>query len=323
MTEMTYAKAIGTALAEAMAADERVFVMGEDVGLGGGAYGATQGLLEQFGPERVRDTPISESAIVGYGVGAALAGLRPVVELMHMDFVTYAMDQIINQAAKLRYMFGAKACVPLVIRTPAGGWLTAAAQHSQSLEAWFTHIPGLKVAAAATPVDVRNLLHAAIQDDNPVIVLEPLYLYEAKGEVPDEPEEIALGQADVKRRGDDVTLVTWGGTVPIALEAAGILADQGMAADVIDLLSLMPWDAETVLGSVRRTNRAVVVHQASRRGGFGAEIAAVIAERAFDYLDAPVARVAALNTPVPFSPPLEEYVLPDAQRVVDAVQRNV
>jgi pyruvate dehydrogenase E1 component beta subunit len=278
-------------------------------------------LLEQFGPERVRDTPISESAIVGYGVGAALAGLRPVVELMHMDFVTYAMDQIVNQAAKLRYMFGAKACVPLVIRTPAGGWLTAAAQHSQSLEAWFTHIPGLKVAAAATPADVRNILHAAIRDDNPVVLLEPLYLYEAKGEMPDAPEEIPLGQADVKRRGDDVSLVSWGGTVPIVLEAADTLAAQGIAADVIDLLSLMPWDIEAVLSSVRRTNRVVVVHQASLRGGFGAEVAAVISERAFDYLDAPVARVGALNTPVPFSPPLEAYVLPNAERVVDAVHR--
>ncbi|MGD1992070.1 MAG: alpha-ketoacid dehydrogenase subunit beta [Anaerolineae bacterium] len=321
MRTLTYAKAIGLALAEAMETDEHVFVMGEDVGVGGGAYGATQGLLEQFGPERVRDTPISESAIVGYGVGAALAGLRPVVELMHMDFVTYAMDQIVNQAAKLRYMFGAKACVPLVIRTPAGGWLTAAAQHSQSLEAWFTHIPGLKVAAAATPADVRNILHAAIRDDNPVVLLEPLYLYEAKGEMPDAPEEIPLGQADVKRRGDDVSLVSWGGTVPIVLEAADTLAAQGIAADVIDLLSLMPWDIEAVLSSVRRTNRVVVVHQASLRGGFGAEVAAVISERAFDYLDAPVARVGALNTPVPFSPPLEAYVLPNAERVVDAVHR--
>ncbi len=319
MATMTYAKAVGLALGEAMEEDDRVFCLGEDVGYGG-AYGATQGLRERFGPDRVRDTPISEIAIVGFSVGAAVTGLRPVPEIMHFDFITVAMDQVVNQAAKMRYMFGGKATLPLVIRCGTGGWLNAAAQHSQSLEAWFTHVPGLKVAAAGTPADIRNLLRAAIRDENPVIVQEALSLYEESGEVPDEAEEWELGTAMTKRPGTDVTLVTWGAMVPRVLDASEMLAADGIEAEVIDLISLFPWDRDAVLESVARTNRLVVVHQAVRRSGFGAEVVAEMAERAFDHLDAPILRVAALNTPVPFSPPLEEYVLPTADRVVDAVK---
>ena len=319
MTTISYAKAVGLALAEAMAEDERVFCLGEDVGFGG-AYGATQGLRDRFGAERVRDTPISETAIVGLSVGAALAGWRPVPEIMHFDFVAIAMDQVVNQAAKLRYMTGGAARVPLVIRCPAGGWLNAAAQHSQSLEAWFTHVPGLKVAAAGTPADVRDLLRVAIADDDPVLVVESLSLYETTGDVPDAPAPLRLGEARRKRAGEDVTIVTWGATVGMTLEAAEKLATEGIEADVLDLVSLFPWDEAAVLGSVARTHRLVVVHQATRRSGFGAEVAARVVERGFDLLDAPIVRVAALETPIPFSTPLEQYVLPSAARIVDAVR---
>lgn len=319
MTEMTYAKAVGLALGEAMAADERVFCLGEDVGFGG-AYGATQGLRDRFGRERVRDTPISETAIVGLSVGAAMAGWRPVPEIMHFDFIAIAMDQVVNQAAKLRYMTGGGARVPLVIRCASGGWLNAAAQHSQSLEAWFTHVPGLKVAAAGTPADVRDLLRSAIEDDDPAIVIESLSLYETTGEVPDERVPLRLGAARRKRAGGDVTIVTWGATVGMALDAAETLAADGIEADVIDLISLFPWDEAEVLASVARTHRLVIVHQATRRSGFGAEIAARVMERGFDLLDAPVARVAALDAPIPFSTPLERFVLPSAERIVHAVR---
>jgi pyruvate dehydrogenase E1 component beta subunit len=268
----------------------------------------------------VRNTPISEAAIVGFATGAAATGMRPVAEIMHMDFTACAMDQIVNQAAKMRYMFGGKALLPMVIRTGVGGWLNAAAQHSQSLEAWFTHVPGLKVAAAGTAVDIQRLLLAAVADDNPVIVTEPLCLYERQEEIPDHPREYRLGTADVKRRGNDVTLVTWGATVPIVLEAAASLQEEGVSAEVIDLISLWPWDADTVVESVTRTSRAIVVHQANRRGGFGAEVATVVAERAFGYLDAPVLRVGGLDVPVPFSPPLEQYIVPSADRVVERVR---
>jgi acetoin:2,6-dichlorophenolindophenol oxidoreductase subunit beta len=319
VTTLSYARAIALALGEAMDADERVFLLGEDVAHGG-AYGATHALLERFGPERVRDTPISEAAIVGYSVGAALAGMRPVAEIMHMDFIACAMDQVVNQAAKVRYMSGGKAGAPLVIRTGTGGWLSAAAQHSQSLEAWFVHVPGINVVTAGTPADVRTVLRAAIADENPVLVIESLSLYERQDEVPEVPKDYRLGTADVKRSGSDATVVTWGAMVPRALEAADKLAAEGTQVEVVDLLSLRPWDRETVLASVERTNRVVVAHQAYRHGGFGAEVAATIAERAFDSLDAPVSRVGSLDVPVPFSPPLEEYVLPNADRIADAVR---
>ncbi|MCY7288563.1 MAG: alpha-ketoacid dehydrogenase subunit beta [Cryobacterium sp.] len=320
MTKLSYAKAITRALEEAMTEDERVFCLGEDVGYGG-AYGATQGLRDKFGGQRVRDTPISEAAIVGYSVGAAVAGLRPVAEIMHMDFITCAMDQVVNQAAKMRFMFGGKAQVPMVIRVGVGGRLNAAAQHSQSLESWFTHIPGLKVVAAGTPADVRALLLAAVRDDNPVLVCEALGLYETSGEVPDVAPELTLGIADTKRTGNDVTVVTWGGMVPITLAAADTLATEGISVEVIDLLSLMPWDTSAVLGSLERTGRLVIAHQAHLRSGFGAEVSATVVEEGFDLLDAPIVRVGSLNVPVPFSPALEDYVIPTSEDVAQAVRR--
>lgn len=318
--KLAYSKAVTHALAEAMEEDENVFCLGEDVGYGG-AYGATQGLRDRFGGDRVRDTPISESAIVGFSVGAAMSGMRPVAEIMHMDFIAIAMDQVVNQAAKMRYMFGGKAKVPITIRCGVGGYLNAAAQHSQSLEAWFTHIPGLKVMSAATPADIRQVLRDAIHDDNPTIVLEPFSVYETTGEVPEAYERRAVGYSDVKRQGEDLTIVTWGHTVPEVMEAAKELQAASIDCEVIDLLSLSPWDKQTVLDSVWRTNRAMVVHHAHRTGGFGAEIAATITERAFDDLDGPVMRVCGLDTPIPFAPEMERYVLPTASRIVTEVKK--
>lgn len=317
---LTYSKAVTQALAEAMEADDEVFCLGEDVGYGG-AYGATQGLRDRFGADRVRDTPISESAIVGFSIGAAMCGMRPVAEIMHMDFIAIAMDQVVNQAAKMRYMFGGKAKVPITIRCGVGGYLNAAAQHSQSLEAWFAHVPGLKVVSAATSADIRQVLRDAILDDNPVIVLEPLSLYEVAGEVPDRYAPRKLGYSDVKRKGEDVTLITWGRTVPEVVEAAGALAHDKIDCEIIDLLSISPWDQTTVLDSVWRTNRAVVIHQAPRTAGFGAEVAATINERAFEELDGPVLRIAGLDTPVPFAPEMETYVLPTSDRIVTEVRK--
>jgi pyruvate dehydrogenase E1 component beta subunit len=317
--EMTYADAVARGLAEAMREDERVWVLGEDVAEGG-AYGATRGLRDEFGPRRVRNTPISETAIVGFALGAAMTGTRPVAEIMHMDFIACAMDQVVNQLAKMRYMVGGKAAAPVTVRCGVGGWLQAAAQHSQSLEAWFTHIPGLKVAAAAEPADVRGVLLAAIRDDNPVLVLESLALYPEKGPVPEEPEARPVGRAAVKREGRDVTLITWGGALPRVVEAAGDLAERGIEAEVLDLLWLYPLDREALLRSVARTRYAVVVHQAYGRGGYGAEIAALLAEEAREHLDAPVRRVAGLDVPVPFAPSLEAYVLPGRERIVRAVE---
>jgi pyruvate dehydrogenase E1 component beta subunit len=317
--EATYADAVAAGLREAMREDERVWVLGEDVAEGG-AYGATQGLREEFGAQRVRNTPISETAIVGFSVGAAITGTRPVPEIMHMDFIACAMDQVVNQLAKIRYMVGGKTAAPVTLRCGVGGWLQAAAQHSQSLEAWFAHIPGLKVAAAAEPADIKGVLQSAIRDDNPTIVLEPLALYPTKGELPAGPLERPVGRASRKREGSDVTLVTWGGAVPHVLRAADQLAQGGIEADVIDLLWLHPFDRESLLESVARTHYVVVVHQAYRRAGFGAEIAAFLAEEAHGDLHAPVRRVAALDVPVPFAPSLEDYVLPSAERIVHAVE---
>jgi acetoin:2,6-dichlorophenolindophenol oxidoreductase subunit beta len=247
-------------------------------------------------------------------------GMRPVCEIMHMDFIACAMDQVVNQAAKVRYMSGGKASAPMVIRCGVGGWLNAAAQHSQSLEAWFTHVPGVKVATAGTAADVRAILHGAIGDPDPVIVMEPLGLYGERGEVPEEPPTSGLGTADVKRRGDDATVVTWGAMVPRVVEAAESLAAEGVSIEVVDLLTLSPWDVETTVASVERTGRTIVAHQAYRSSGFGAEVAATITEHAWGRLSAPVARVGGLDVPVPFSPPLEEFVLPDAARVAAAVR---
>ena len=317
--KLSYSKSVTLALREAMREDDSVMCLGEDVGYGG-AYGATQTLRDEFGPDRVRDTPISETAIVGFSIGAAMQGLRPVAEIMHMDFIACAMDQVVNQAAKMRYMFGGKATVPIVLRCGVGGYLNAAAQHSQSLESWFTHVPGLKVVAAGTPRDIRRVLKAAIRDENPVIMLESLALYETVGDVPESELAYEIGTADIKRRGDDATVITWGAMVPQVMEAAGALEKQGIEIEVIDLLSLFPWDVKTVMKSVWRTNRVVIAHQASTRSGFGAELAATITEQGFTDLDKPVKRVGARNVPVPFAPQLESYVLPNAGRVIDAVK---
>jgi pyruvate/2-oxoglutarate/acetoin dehydrogenase E1 component len=316
---ISYADAIAEGLSSAMSEDERVWVLGEDVAEGG-AYGATQGLRDHFGAGRVRNTPISEAAIVGFSVGAAMTGTRPVPEIMHMDFIACAMDQVVNQMAKMRYMVSGKTSVPVTIRCGVGGWLNAAAQHSQSLEAWFTHIPGLKIAAAADASDVKGVLIAAVRDDNPVIVLESLALYPSKGHVPEEAYERPVGSSTRKQDGDDLTIVTWGGAVPRVLDAADRLRQEGIEADVIDLLWLAPFDREALLESVARTHRAVIVHQAYRRGGFGAELVAFLNEEAFDYLDTPVRRVAGLDVPVPFAPSLEDYVLPSVDRILSVVR---
>ncbi len=321
--EMFYNEALGDALRLEMRRDQRVLVIGEDIAEHGGAFQVTAGLLDEFGPTRVRQTPISEIGIVGAGVGAALTGLRPVVELMYVDFAGLAMDQIVNQAAQNRFMFGGQARVPLVVRTQGGSGRGNAAQHSKSLEAWFTHVPGLKVVMPATPADAKGLLTAAIRDDDPVIFIEHKLLYRTKGPVPDGEHLVPLGKADVKRAGRDLTIVTWSREVLFALDAAQKLAADGVEAEVIDLRSLVPLDREAVLSSVRRTHRALVVHEAVKRGGYGAEIAAMIAEEAFDDLDAPPRRLAGLETPIPYAEHLEKGVIPQVDDIVRTAKEMV
>jgi len=318
--EITAAEALGEALRQEMARDERVFVMGEDVGLIGGIFGVTRGLREAFGDDRVRDTPITEPAFCGMGVGAAIAGLRPVVEVQIFDFVTLMMDQIVNQAAKFRYMLGGGPTVPLVIRGPQGGGIRLAAQHSQSLEAWFVHIPGLVVVAPSTPYDAKGLLTAAIREDNPVIFLEHKMLYPLKGPVPAEPYAIPLGRADVKHAGTDVTVVATQMMVHRALGAAADLEKEGISVEVIDPRTLVPLDEATILDSVRKTGRLVIAHEAVKRGGFGAEIAALVTEHALDYLDAPILRVAARNVPMPYNDRLELATIPSREDIVAAIR---
>jgi 2-oxoisovalerate dehydrogenase E1 component len=321
--ELTMAQALGEALAQEMERDGRVLVMGEDVGLIGGIFGVTRGLRERFGEHRVRDTPISEATFCGVGVGAAVAGLRPVVEVQIWDFVTLMMDQIVNQAAKFRFMLGGTPTVPLVIRGPQGGGLRLAAQHSQSLEAWFGHVPGLVVVAPSTPADAKGLLAAAIRDDNPVIFLEHKALYAQKGLVPTEPYAIPLGRAEVKRAGADVTVVATQAMVPRALAAAAELAAAGLGVEVIDPRTLWPLDEATILESVAKTGRLVVAHEAVKRYGFGAEVAALVAEKAIDVLDAPIVRVAAREVPLPYNDALERAVIPTQQDLVAAIRRLV
>ena len=320
MDEITYGQAIRDALAEEMRRDERVFVMGEDVGPYGGSFKVTKGLFEEFGGERVRDTPISEAGFTGVGVGAALTGMHPVVEIMFCDFTTIAMDQLVNQAAKLRYMTGGQVKIPLTIRTTMGGGKSGAAQHSQSLHAWFAHMPGLKVATPSTPHDVKGMLKAAIRDDNPVIIFEHKLLYNTKGPVPEEEYIVPLGKADIKRTGEDVTVVASSLMVHRSLAAAASLEREGISVEVVDVRSLYPLDVETLAASVRKTMRAVVVDEGVMRYGASAELAAVIYENAFDYLDAPVVRVAGRETPMPFSPPLEAEVIPDEEDIVCAIR---
>ncbi|HEV8617148.1 MAG TPA: dehydrogenase E1 component subunit alpha/beta [Methylomirabilota bacterium] len=318
--ERTMAEALNEALRQEMERDERVFVMGEDVSLIGGIFGVTRGLREKFGEDRVRDTPISEPGFVGAGVGAAIAGLRPVVEIQIWDFIAVAMDQVVNQAAKFRYMLGGTPTVPMVIRGPQGGGIRLAAQHSQSLEAWFAHVPGLVVVAPSTPYDAKGLLTSAMRDDNPVIFLEHKALYATKGPVPEAPYAIPLGRADVKREGTDVTVVAIQAMVARALGAAAELEKDGISVEVIDPRTIVPLDEATILASVRKTHRLVIAHEAVKRSGFGAEIAALVAERAMDDLDAPIARVGARPVPMPYNDGLERATIPSQQDIVDAIR---
>jgi pyruvate/2-oxoglutarate/acetoin dehydrogenase E1 component len=321
MKEVRYVRAVTEALEEEMARDESVFVVGEDVAYPGGSFSATRGLLEKFGEKRVKDTPISESAIVGLALGAATQGLRPVAEIMFMDFLAVCMDQIVNQVAKARYMFGGQYRLPIVIRTPCGGGLNAGPQHSQCLEAWFAHVPGLKVVMPATPHDVKGLLKTAIRDDNPVLFVENKALYGLKGEIPEEEYLVPIGQADVKRPGRDVTVVATSRMVHQSLEAAQTLAKEGIEAEVIDLMTITPLDRETIFKSVEKTSKLVIAHEAVKAFGIGAEISAMVCEEMIDCLDAPILRVGAPYMPVPFSP--ERFYLPNAEDVIKAVKKVV
>jgi len=323
MPELSYREAVRDALSQAMRQDEDVFIMGEDIAEMGGSMGVTQGMLDEFGADRVRNTPISEMALVGAGIGAALQGMRPVVEVMYEDFLTLACEQIVNQAAKHRYMSGGQVKVPLTIRTQGGAGWSPGAQHAQQLEAWFVHIPGLKVVFASTPSDARGLLWSAIYDDNPVLFFEHRTLYGLKEEVPDELEPIPIGQARVHREGEDVTVVATGRLVHEALGAAKEAEEQGVSVEVVDPRTLQPLDEQTIVDSVKKTNRAVVAHEAVTKGGYGAEVASVIQHEAFDWLDAPVERVGAKFVPIPFAPVMEEYVVPHQAEVYEAIMRTV
>jgi acetoin:2,6-dichlorophenolindophenol oxidoreductase subunit beta len=323
MPELTYREAVRDGLAAAMRADDGVFIMGEDIAEMGGSMGVTQGLLDEFGPERVRNAPISEMAIVGAGIGAAIAGMRPVVEIMYEDFLTLSLEQIVNQAAKHRYMSGGQVTVPLTIRTQGGAGWSPGAQHAQQLEAWLVHIPGLKVAYPSTPEDVRGLLWTSIYDDNPVVFFEHRLLYPVKGEVPEELEPIPLGRARVVREGSDVTVIAIGPLVHRALEAATKAEAEGISVEVVDPRTLQPLDEESLVASVKKTNRAVVAHEAVTRMGFGAEVAAVLQHQAFDWLDAPIERVGARFAPLAFAPVMEQYVVPHADDVLAAIRRTV
>ena len=320
MPEMTYAAAVRSAMEWEMAKDPRVFVMGEDIGVYGGAFGVTMGMVDRFGKDRVRDTPIAEEGIVGAGIGAALVGMRPIVEMQFSDFIMNAMDQVVNQAAKIHFMFGGRMSVPLVIRGPAGAGTGAAAQHSQSLEAWFHHVPGLKVVMPAFPDDARGLLLTAIRDPNPVLFYEHKLLYKIKGEVTESDEGVPLGRGLIRRYGTHATVVTYSLMVHRVLEAALQLEQKGWDVEVIDLRSLVPMDIPLVIESVKRTGRLAICHEAVGRGGIGGEIAARILEsEAFDYLEAPLLRITGLNSPVPYSPPLESAFMPSVDRIAQSL----
>lgn len=321
MPTITYREAMSRALREALEEDERVFLMGEDIGPYGGAYAVTRGFWEEFGPKRIKDSPLSEAGIVGCGVGAAMAGLRPVVEIMTINFTLLAMDQIVNHAAKVRYMSGGQLSVPLIVRTVTGGGASLAATHSQSFDPWFAAVPGLKVVTPATPKDALGLFRACREELDPVVFIEHILLYSTRGEVPDDRFVIPLGKAGVKREGSDLTMVAYSRAVLTALQAAQELAERGVEAEVVDLRTLRPLDMETVVASVRKTHRAVVVEEAWRTGGLGAEVAARIQEEAFDYLDGPVARVAGEEVPIPYSRWLEPLAIPDGAKVVRTVER--
>jgi pyruvate/2-oxoglutarate/acetoin dehydrogenase E1 component len=321
MREITYAEAIREALHQEMKLDDKVFVFGEDVGAFGGCFGVTAGLYDEFGPDRVMDTPISEAAILGTALGAALMGMRPVPEIMFIDFMTVCMDYLTNQAPKTRYMCGGQVQkLPMVVRAPSGGWIRAAGQHSQSLEGWFTQVPGLKVVMPATPHDAKGLLTASLRDNNPVLFIEHKVLYGVAGPVPEEEYVIPLGQAEVKKQGTDVTLISYSFMLNKALSVAEQLAGQGISAEVVDLRTLSPLDHDTIAQSVQKTHKAVVVQEAVEMGGVAAQVVKSLMDSSFDYLDAPIKTVAAANTVIPFSPPLEDAMLPSEEKIVAAVK---
>lgn len=324
MRELTFVEAINEALHEEMARDERVFVIGEDIRIGygkGGAFGATNGLFSRFGPDRVIDTPISESAIAGLSVGAALWGMRPIAEIMFADFLALAMDHIANSAAKMRYAYAGEATVPIVFRMAFGAGVGAALHHSQSPEAWITNVPGLKIVMPSTPYNAKGLLKSAIRDDNPVVFFEHKYQYtRLRGEVPQEEYFIPLGQADIRRAGEDLTIIASGAMTNQAVAAADILAAEGIKAEVVDLQTLVPLDKKTILQSVEKTGKVLIAHEAPTFGGFGGEIAAMIADEAFYSLDAPIKRVGAPFTPVPVSPILEKFYIPNGEKIAKAAK---
>jgi pyruvate dehydrogenase E1 component beta subunit len=323
VAELSYREAVRDALVRAMRNDDDVFILGEDIAEMGGSMGVTMGMLDEFGPERVRNTPIAEMALAGTAIGAAMQGMRPVAEIMYEDFMTLAAEQIVNQAAKARYMSGGQLTVPVVFRTQGGAGWSPGAQHAQQLEAWFVHIPGLKVVFASTPTDVRGLLWSAIYDDNPIVFFEHRTLYGIKEEVPDELEPIPIGTARVHREGDDVTVIATGRLVHESLNAAKEAEKEGISVEVVDPRTLQPLDEDTLVSSVKKTNRCVVAHEAVTRMGFGAEVAAVVQYQAFDWLDAPIERVGARFCPLPFAPVMEEWVVPHANDVLEAIRRTV
>ena len=323
MREIEYREALKEALDEEMKRDENVFIMGEDVGTSRGAFRVTTGLLDKYGPERVIGTPISEATIIGASVGAAITGQRPVAEIMFLDFIPQAMDQVINQAAKINFMTGDSLEVPIVIRSPGGIAICTGAQHSQSLEAWFYHIPGLKVAMPATPYDAKGLLKTAIRDNNPVIFLEHKMLYLNKGPVPEEEYLIPFGKADIKKEGSDVTIFAYSRMVPTSLQAAKELEKEGISCEVIDPLTLVPLDKKVLIDSVKKTNRLVIVSEACERGGIGGHICSLVVKEAFDWLNAPIEIVAGLNTPIPYNHKLENACYPHEEDIIKAVKRII
>ena len=320
MKEIRYVRAINEALREEMLRDPNVFIIGEDLGAGGGSFSATRGLLSEFGAKRVVDAPLSEAAFVGMALGAAMTGLRPIVEIMFMDFLTVCMDQLVNQIAKARYMFAGQFQIPITIRTPGGAGTNAGAHHSACLEAWFAHVPGLKVVMPSAAYDAKGLLKSSIRDNNPVIFIEHKGLYARNFEIPEEEYTLPLGKADIKREGKDVTVVATGKMVFEAIKAADELAEEGISLEIVDLRTISPLDKETILKSVRNTGKVVIAQEAVKTGGFGAEIASIVTEEAFDHLDAPIKRVGAPFTPVPFSKPLENFYLPKSEDIIKAIR---
>nr|BBH95137.1 pyruvate dehydrogenase subunit beta [Thermogemmatispora argillosa] len=322
MAEMTYRQALHDTLREELLRDENVFLIGEEIGRFEGSYKITAGLLQEFGPKRVVDTPICENGFVGLAIGAAMLGLRPIVEIMTINFIALAMDEIVNHAAKIYYMFGGQCPVPLVIRTPGGGGQQLSATHSQNLEVWFAHVPGLKVVAPSTPADARGLLRTAVRDDNPVLFLENLALYNTRGEVPEGDYTIPFGKAQVMKEGHDLTIISYSRMAVVALDVARRLEqERQLSIEVVDVRSLRPLDHQTIVNSVKKTNRAIIFEEDWRSYGVGAELAATIQEEAFDYLDAPIQRVAGAEVPLPYSKPLEQAALPSARQLVEAVDR--